>query len=105
MTSLSRYKSICHSSLLRFFFFNDTATTEIYTLSLHDALPISSPQVIPSSQLIDFTLQLPLGSEARGYSVMLSSKRHVVWSDSAQAHLKDGQMFLRMHADFTHVRV
>src|SRR5688572_32968454 len=30
--------SICPSS---FFFFNDTATTEIYTLSLHDALPIS----------------------------------------------------------------
>src|SRR5438445_4485158 len=26
-----------------FFFFNDTATTEIYTLSLHDALPISCP--------------------------------------------------------------
>src|SRR2546429_5257990 len=26
---------------LTFFFFNDTATTEIYTLSLHDALPIS----------------------------------------------------------------
>src|SRR3712207_8731976 len=25
------------------FFFNDTATTEIYTLSLHDALPISAP--------------------------------------------------------------
>src|SRR2546425_10796866 len=29
------------SLLLFFFFFNDTATTEIYTLSLHDALPIS----------------------------------------------------------------
>src|ERR1041384_8795861 len=28
--------------LCLFFFFNDTATTEIYTLSLHDALPISS---------------------------------------------------------------
>src|SRR3712207_3528290 len=27
--------------LFRLFFFNDTATTEIYTLSLHDALPIS----------------------------------------------------------------
>src|SRR3712207_8057250 len=27
--------------MLFFFFFNDTATTEIYTLSLHDALPIS----------------------------------------------------------------
>src|SRR2546430_17358914 len=33
-----------------FFFFNDTATTEIYTLSLHDALPIfsvSGPNAIP----------------------------------------------------------
>src|SRR5256885_12145448 len=28
-----------------FFFFNDTATTEIYTLSLHDALPICGDQV------------------------------------------------------------
>src|SRR5256885_5335771 len=27
-------------SIFSFFFFNDTATTEIYTLSLHDALPI-----------------------------------------------------------------
>src|SRR2546430_16686743 len=30
--------------LLYLFFFNDTATTEIYTLSLHDALPISGPR-------------------------------------------------------------
>src|SRR3712207_7011272 len=29
-----------------FFFFNDTATTEIYTLSLHDALPILMPCII-----------------------------------------------------------
>src|SRR2546430_5465817 len=34
MTRLLRYRIL-------FFFFNDTATTEIYTLSLHDALPIS----------------------------------------------------------------
>src|SRR3712207_7867799 len=32
---MTRYVSFC--------FFNDTATTEIYTLSLHDALPISNP--------------------------------------------------------------
>src|SRR3712207_9504620 len=32
---------------LFFFFFNDTATTEIYTLSLHDALPILSPTSLP----------------------------------------------------------
>src|SRR2546430_9059200 len=31
-----------HARASLFFFFNDTATTEIYTLSLHDALPISS---------------------------------------------------------------
>src|SRR6266581_6571012 len=31
------------SLFVLFFFFNDTATTEIYTLSLHDALPISRP--------------------------------------------------------------
>src|SRR2546422_7318308 len=31
----------CPPLLSLFFFFNDTATTEIYTLSLHDALPIS----------------------------------------------------------------
>src|SRR2546430_4450738 len=30
-----------------FFFFNDTATTEIYTLSLHDALPISARHPLP----------------------------------------------------------
>src|SRR5215204_7569768 len=34
--------------ILSFFFFNDTATTEIYTLSLHDALPI--PQCHPAGR-------------------------------------------------------
>src|SRR2546427_9437079 len=32
--------AICRLTVSSFFFFNDTATTEIYTLSLHDALPI-----------------------------------------------------------------
>src|SRR2546427_6928562 len=34
-----------------YFFFNDTATTEIYTLSLHDALPISSGITTASNNL------------------------------------------------------
>src|SRR5438034_3467877 len=38
MISAFVYFSVSHYSF--FFFFNDTATTEIYTLSLHDALPI-----------------------------------------------------------------
>src|SRR2546430_14015935 len=33
--------TILQTTMSFFFFFNDTATTEIYTLSLHDALPIS----------------------------------------------------------------
>src|SRR5438270_2413263 len=46
---------MCCSSI---FFFNDTATTEIYTLSLHDALPISgeSRQRDGSSELRDVGL-------------------------------------------------
>src|SRR5437867_11023803 len=36
-------------SLSSFFFFNDPATTEIYTLSLHDALPISRRSRAPTS--------------------------------------------------------
>src|SRR3712207_9226927 len=57
----------CHQSLccmvgIRFgyvfiFFFNDTATTEIYTLSLHDALPISARRAwatcSPSSAVLE----------------------------------------------------
>src|SRR3989475_8797472 len=35
-------KAFCCDVFKFFFFFNDTATTEIYTLSLHDALPIST---------------------------------------------------------------
>src|SRR5258708_29338889 len=54
---------------LFFFFFNDTATTEIYTLSLHDALPIS-------------TLSNPVGSgvsqnqHPTGYSRSRRSEEH-----------------------------
>src|SRR5258708_19866515 len=36
-----------------FFFFNDTATTEIYTLSLHDALPIFGADEHPFTRIVD----------------------------------------------------
>src|SRR5438034_11271868 len=49
-------QSICSSHL--FFFFNSTAPTEIYTLSLHDALPISTGT--PSAKVLpDLTARAP----------------------------------------------
>src|SRR3712207_6883625 len=46
-----------------FFFFNDTATTEIYTLSLHDALPICPPlagvrviNALPDTNAVDVVM-------------------------------------------------
>src|SRR2546430_6905969 len=41
-----------HRLLFSFFFFNDTATTEIYTLSLHDALPIYPKLSLPAAAII-----------------------------------------------------
>src|SRR5438874_12404854 len=40
------YLCLLYVLLLFFFFFNDTATTEIYTLSLHDALPICARRCV-----------------------------------------------------------
>src|SRR2546430_17203966 len=44
-----------------FFFFNDTATTEIYTLSLHDALPISTrlPRTVEEGRVRTFADHAP----------------------------------------------
>src|SRR5258708_25156346 len=48
-----------------FFFFNDTATTEIYTLSLHDALPISA-QSSMIANLTNRTLLTEMGNRCTG---------------------------------------
>src|SRR3712207_8822679 len=52
-----------------FFFFNDTATTEIYTLSLHDALPISGGNLSAAGGLrrrIPLRRQAAKGERGRG---------------------------------------
>src|SRR5216684_8947614 len=70
-------------SLVYFFFFNDTATTEIYTLSLHDALPISTLVAIltktsmstsPGSQ-VSFANEPPRSEE---HTSELQSRLHLV---------------------------
>src|SRR2546422_7284285 len=45
-----------------FFFFNDTATTEIYTLSLHDALPISLARQPECRARLDPALGVGIGN-------------------------------------------
>ena len=49
-----------------FFFFNDTATTEIYTLSLHDALPICGKQARTVRKGADVHLQGTPGKREQG---------------------------------------
>src|SRR5256885_10783362 len=64
---------VCH---FFFFFFNDTATTEIYTLSLHDALPISNTDVARAlgepSALVRFWRIRPAGDGVCPLSVAAS---------------------------------
>src|SRR5438477_12517693 len=55
--------------LVFFFFFNDTATTEIYTLSLHDALPISAFQIARQSVEL-----LSLATPGSAFVLSLSSR-------------------------------
>src|SRR2546429_583740 len=62
-----------------FFFFNDTATTEIYTLSLHDALPISvdgdvvgeRAKIIIEKVVTEFGREVGLGVEEQRSEVVL----------------------------------
>src|SRR2546422_3198854 len=68
-----------------FFFFNDTATTEIYTLSLHDALPISfrDGRLLrdePVASPRDAAATLPLLEEERSeeHTSELQSRLHLV---------------------------
>src|SRR5438876_5475855 len=53
-----------------FFFFSDTATTEIYTLSLHDALPISVAVALRAPQLAPATVLLAAWGAGAGVALL-----------------------------------
>src|SRR6266540_7480970 len=61
-----------------FFFFNDTATTEIYTLSLHDALPISSPSTTARPAV--------MYSKANPFRLARSARRSEEHTSELQSH-------------------
>src|SRR5689334_24680962 len=52
--------------LFSFFFFNDTPTTEIYTLSLHDALPISYSRCHSDAERAERSAIMPRPGERHG---------------------------------------
>src|SRR3712207_7556295 len=87
-------REMVYGSTLIVFFFNDTATTEIYTLSLHDALPISvsdgqvteigQPRVVYVAHLDDLAHTVSLasgpiaGSRSEEHTSELQSRQYIV---------------------------
>src|SRR2546425_13199929 len=75
-------RSIPRISFCSFFFFNDTATTEIYTLSLHDALPIyplyfdASYFAVPEEAGQKAYQLLLKAMEESGYAAIARSEEH-----------------------------
>src|SRR5256885_6926813 len=70
--------STIHTDLFRlFFFFNDTATTEIYTLSLHDALPISAGPRAVRGRAGGHRHAQRQGARGRGQPRRAAAPRHV----------------------------
>src|SRR3712207_8794804 len=53
--------------MMYFFFFNDTATTEIYTLSLHDALPIYGVRVGGGGHVLPVVAAIPAGPQLAAF--------------------------------------
>src|SRR3712207_7656831 len=67
--------------MFSFFFFNDTATTEIYTLSLHDALPISDEGTV---QLGLETIPVPPDRDTLREIARVSGGRYFAAPDADQ---------------------
>src|SRR5260370_22697494 len=78
---------VCKLSFLSFFFFNDTATTEIYTLSLHDALPISGGRLLAEHQHRAAVAQLPGQPLRRQAGVQGHIGRSEEHTSELQSHL------------------
>src|SRR3712207_6982816 len=64
---------------MMFFFFNDTATTEIYTLSLHDALPISgAPAALSPEEKRELDRLLSGFGRSEEHTSELQSRQYLV---------------------------
>src|SRR2546430_8888195 len=86
-----------------FFFFNDTATTEIYTLSLHDALPISLSLTrdIPSWTTVRATTTIPTPISAKDRKSTRLNSSHSQISYAVFCLKKKKKEQIRLHAIIT----
>src|SRR5260221_6789016 len=77
-----------------FFFFNDTATTEIYTLSLHDALPISQMQNTDA-----YEMDQPVPNRAISYTYVGRSSEPEPGARRNNLSIADGPVWDRLIQD------
>src|SRR5260370_28630787 len=98
---------ILRTPIFFFFFFNDTATTEIYTLSLHDALPISSQltvaleldgkvQELPMSMVRNLAFEADRGLRRRAYEAELEGWKRVAHHARSEEHTSELQSHLNL---------
>src|SRR2546421_2094134 len=80
-------RSLAHGSahFSTFFFFNDTATTEIYTLSLHDALPIFE------WVLLQRAYKVPQMHQSYSHLLARHKRAHVVVKARSEEHTSELQ--------------
>src|SRR2546427_10796752 len=78
-----------HPLISSFFFFNDTATTEIYTLSLHDALPICVTGMALYNNKGEFiaTYKMPTDGGGDGYGYDLAVDRKSTRLNSSHSQI------------------
>src|SRR2546429_7249536 len=115
-TTVSKSKCIDIVAAMKcylFFFFNDTATTEIYTLSLHDALPISisgggSPQSLTMCRMAKLT-GLWKGSPQDRKSTRLNSSHgyisYAVFCLKKKKNDKERGRIIRNHTILLHIQL
>src|SRR5258707_8547306 len=88
------------------FFFNDTATTEIYTLSLHDALPIwlLALEGEPAARLVELVGREPEVEEHRGGPLDAGADRKSTRLNSRHANISYAVFCLKKKSNITYLR-
>src|SRR5260370_37955707 len=94
MYIVSHCSTHSHLQFFFFFFFNDTATTEIYTLSLHDALPILV--AVPMPKAANVITSAPNDADNRLTRIIVSSYLNPAIVSRSEEHTSELQSHLNL---------